>query len=166
VPCSFGNSVLFASPVVNELLGLGLGLGLPWWTAVAIFRIGRWWSKAAAMVAVLPLLLYSFVVLLVSAMTRFDHSFERIAETHWKGSDIRFYRKNGGATTDFGVVIRQEKTVFPGVLLVREVDDLYPCYSLDATSTDRGIAVTDRSSYCQAFREQSREYRLKPFVYF
>jgi hypothetical protein len=153
---------------VNELLGLALGLGLPWLAAIAIFRIGLWWSKTVAIIAVLPLLLYSCIFLLGFAMTGFDHdlSFERFAETHWKGSDIRFYRTNGGATTDYGVVIRQEKALFPGVLLVRRVDDFYPCYSLDANSTDQGITITDKHSDCGGLQLQRREYQLKPFVYF
>jgi hypothetical protein len=164
--------VRFASPVVNDLLGFALGLGLPWLAVISISRIGRWWSNAAAIAAVLPLLLYSFVFFLAFVMTGLaykdghDLGFDRFAETHWNGSDVRFYRTNGGATTDYGVVIRQERTLFPGVALVRRIDDFYPCYSLDATSTDHGITIADKRSACRAFREQRREYRLKPFVYF
>jgi hypothetical protein len=159
-------------PVANELLGFALGLSLPWLTAAAIFRIGRWWSKTIALIAVIPLLLYSAVFLLGSAMTGFaykkgrDLSFDRFAETHWKGSEVRFYRTDGGATTDFGVVIRQERSLIPGVVLVRRLDDFYPCYSLDAASTDRGIAIKDGRSECRGFQEQRRDYQLKPFLYF
>jgi hypothetical protein len=179
----FGGSVFFiwqlrhpivrlASPALNDLVGFALGLGVPWLTVVAIFRIGGWWSKAAAIVAVLPLLLYTFVFLFGALMTGFaykngrDLSFDRFAETPWKGSDVRFYRTDGGATTDFGVVIRQERTLFPGVLLVRRVDDFYPCYSLDALSTDYGITITDKLSDCRSFPDELRTYRLKRFVYF
>jgi hypothetical protein len=159
-------------PVANELLGFALGLCLPWLTAAAIFRIGRWWSKTIALISVIPLLLYSAVFLLGSAMTGFaykngrDLSFDRFAETHWKGSEVRFYRTNGGATTDFGVVIRQERRLILGVVLVRRLDDFYPCYSLDAAGTEEGIAVRDGGSECRAFQEQRRDYRLKPFLYF
>jgi hypothetical protein len=164
--------VRFESSVANEILGFALGLCLPWLTAAEIFRIGRWWSKAIAFTAVIPLLLYSGVFLLGSAMTGStykngrDLSFDRFAEAHWKGSEVRFYRTNGGATTDFGVVIRQERSLLPGVLLVRRLDDFYPCYSLDAASTDIGITVRGGRSECRGFREQLREYRLKPFLYF
>jgi hypothetical protein len=164
--------VRFDSPVVNELLGLALGLGLPWLTLVAIFRIGQLWCRTIAIIAVLPLLVYSFLFLLGAAMSGFayknghDLSFDRFGETHWKGSDVRFYRTDGGATTDFGVVIRQEKPLFPGVLLVRRIDDFYPCYSLDATATDYGFTINDERSNCSALPHRQREYRLKPFVYF
>jgi len=164
--------VRLAWPIANELLGFALGLCLPWMAAVAIFRIGLWWSKAIALVAVIPLVLYSAVFLLGSAMTGFadkdgrDLSFDRFAETHWKGSEVRLYRTDGGAAEAFGVVIRQERSLFPGVLLVRQLDDLYPCYALDAVSTDVGITVSDSGSECENFQEQRREYRLKPFLYF
>ena len=164
--------VRFASPVVDELLGFALGLCLPWLMGVAIFRIGRRWSKVVAALAIIPLMLYSAVFLLGSAMTAFafkdghDLSFDQFAETRWKGSVVRFYRTNGGATTDFGVVIRQERTLLPGVELVRNLDLFYPCDVLNAVSTDGGIAITDERSECRAFREARREYRLKPFIYF
>jgi hypothetical protein len=164
--------VRFASSVVNELFGFALGLCLPWLVAIAIFRVGRRWSKAIAIVVVLPLMFYSALFLLGSAMTSFafknshDLSFDGFARTRWKGSDVRFYRINGGATTDFGIVIRQERVLLPGVELVRNIDTFYPCYSLNARSTDDGIIVTDEHSECGAFAESRREYRLKPFIYF
>ena len=159
-------------PVANEVLGVALGLCLPWLTAAAIFRVGRWWSKTIALIAVIPLLLYSAMFLLGSAITGASYrngrnlSFDRFAEMHWKGSDVRLYRTNGGATTDFGVVIRQERRLIPGVVLVRRLGDFYPCYSLNAESTDVGIAIKDERSECRGFQEQRRDYRLKPFLYF
>jgi hypothetical protein len=164
--------IRFEWPVANELLGFAFGLCLPWLTAAAVFRIGRWWSKTVALVAVIPLLLYSAVFLLGSAMAGFaykngrDLSFDRFAETCQKGSEVRFYRTNGGATTDFGIVIRQERSLIPGVVLVRSLDAFYPCYSLGAASTDVGIAIKDVRSECRDFQEQGRDYRLKPFLYF
>jgi hypothetical protein len=52
------------------------------------------------------------------------------------------------------------------MLLVRHLDDFYPCYSLDAATTDVGIAVRDGHFECSGFQEQRRQYRLKPFLYF
>jgi hypothetical protein len=72
-----------------------------------------------------------------------DLSFDQFAETPWRGSHVRLYRIDCGATTDYGVVIRQELNLFPGVQLVRRLDTFYPCASLDSTSTDSGISVTE-----------------------
>ncbi len=164
--------VRFASPVVNDLVGFVMGLGLPWAAAIAIVRIGRWWSTALAIVSALPLLYYSLVFLLGFALTGLsykngrDLGFDRFLETRWKESAVCFYRTNGGATTDFGVVIRQEKTFFPGIRLVRRIDDYYPCYSLDATATQAGIVITNPRGICPGFQEERHQYRLKRFVYF
>ena len=162
--------VRFASPVVNQLLGFALGFCLPWLLGVAIFRVGRRWSKVVGALAIIPLLLYSAVFLLGSAMTAFafkngrDLCVDQFAETRWKGSVVRLYRTNGGATTDFGVVIRQERSLLPGVELVRNLALFYPCEVLNAVSTDRGIAITDERSECRSFRDTRREYRLKPSI--
>ena len=72
--------VRFASPVVNDLLAFALGLCSPWLAAVAIFLVGRWWSRVAALIATVPLMLYWAVFLFGSAIVSFD----QFAETHWK----------------------------------------------------------------------------------
>jgi hypothetical protein len=123
-------------------------------------------------IAILLLLLYSGVVVLGSAITAYsfndghDRGFAQFAETPWRGSAVRFYRTNGGVTTDFGVVIRQERALLPGLVLVRNLDLFYPCEARNAVSTDNGIVVTDELYECRDFGESRREYRLKPFLYF
>jgi hypothetical protein len=83
------------------------------------------------------------------------------------GKDHRFaYRTNGGAATAFGVDIRQERRLIPGVLLVRRLDYFYPCYKLDVTSMEVGISLRNTESECRDFQGERRDYRLKPFLYF
>ena len=164
IRCSF--------PLVNDVLGAALGLCLPWLAAAAVFQMGRWWSSTAAVLALLLLLPYSAVWFLGSAALTFNYrnghnaSFELFAETRWNGSSVRLYRANGGATTDYGVVIRQEKALLPGILLVRNIDMFYHCAALGVKPGDSGIEITDAHSDCRAFRVPRREYRLKRFVYF
>jgi len=122
-------------------------------------------------IAAFPLLCYSALWLFGFAMgfsykDGRSRSFNRFAETHWKGSKIRLYRTDGGATTDSGVVIRQERTLIPGLLLVRRLDDFYPCGLLDAESTDKGITVRNHGTACTGLKETSRDYPLKRFLYF
>ncbi len=95
-----------------------------------------------------------------------DSSFELFAETHWNGSVVRLYRTNGGATTDFGVVIRQERRLMPGLFWVRSLDDFYHCYSLDVSATSQGVRVQDPHSDCREFPVTPQDYRLRPYVYF
>jgi hypothetical protein len=160
------------SPSGNAFLTMILGLAMPWLTALAVFRLGRWWSKVLSVVAALPLLIYSFVFLIGLAMTGSsiedgrDLGFDPFAVSGWNGTNVRFYRTNGGITTAFGVVVRQEKALVPGVVLVRNLDSFYPCRSVDAAPTDAGISVFGKHSDCSALSGQRREYKLKRFVYF
>ncbi len=157
--------VLFTSHVANEISGWFLALGLPWLIAVQIFLLRRRWARALAIGLCVPLLLYSAVAAFGMVITS-DTTFDRIAETKWRGSAVRLYRASGGATGDFGVVIRQERAIFPGVLLVRTLDDFYHCHSLDAVGSGEGVQIEDKRSDCDAFPGQQKSYRLKSFVYF
>ena len=50
---------------------------------------------------------------------------ECINELKCNNQSIKVYRKNGGATTDFGVMIREEKQILPRLLYVRTLFDKY-----------------------------------------
>jgi hypothetical protein len=162
----------FDSSIANDILGFALGLCLPWLTMIAIFRSWGRWGKGIALVAIVPLVLYSAAWLLGGAWFGLAYrggrnlSFDRFAAHAWRGSEIRLYRTDGGATTDYGVVLRQERTVLPGLRLVRRIDDFYPCYSLGVASTEDGIAVAGGAPECEGLAGLRREYRLKSFVYF
>ena len=171
----FGNLfypvIRFESPELNGLFGFALAFLLPWLAVMAIFRVGRRWTTIIAIIAILPTVLYSGVVGFAFMWTGFgldgrDNTFERFSDSRWQRSHIRLYRTDGGATTDFGVVVRQERTLFPGVEIVRPIDSFYHCYSLNVSATDSGIKLSDPAATCQTFSGRSREYRLKPFVYF
>ena len=50
-----------------------------------------------------------------------DPSFERIHASDTPRGQVAVYRTNGGATTAFGIVVRQECAVIPRVLAVTHV---------------------------------------------
>lgn len=50
-----------------------------------------------------------------------DLSFECINEINLHDSKIRVYRTNGGATTAFGIVVREEKEILPGVFYTNKL---------------------------------------------
>ena len=153
----------FAWPPLNSTCFLA-GLLLPWVALLQLVLLRRWWTTAIAALAALPLLLCSLVILIGAILFDTTPAFERIAEMHWAGSSVRIYRTNGGATTAYGIVIRQERTVLPGVLLVRNIDSFYPCYSIDLAGTPDGFQVLPpHDGYCVA---RQQVYRLKRFVYF
>ena len=83
--------------------------------------------------ALIPLALSSFLIgaislfPLIDIMTKgYDPSFEHLRSTQLDSSRISIYRTNGGATTSFGIIVRQEKYLFPGLLLVRNIYGVYP----------------------------------------
>jgi hypothetical protein len=158
--------LLFSSPTANDFIGWILALGFPWLAGVRVFLLGRRWALALGIVLTVPLLLYSALALFVMLFTAGGGSMDQIAETAWNGSAVRVYLLNGGATTDWGVLIRQERAILPSVLLVRRLYSIYHCHSLDLASTDAGVRIGNTQSDCEAFASGREIYRLKRFVYF
>jgi len=83
--------------------------------------------------ALIPLALSSFLIgaislfPLIDIMTKgYDPSFEHLRSTQLTCSQVSIYRTNGGATTSFGIIARQEKRLIPGLLLVRNIYSVYP----------------------------------------
>jgi hypothetical protein len=164
--------IRFSAPLVNFVVGSALAFLLPWGAACMIWEAGRRRNRVLAACIVVLLIPYSLVVLLGSATTAMafkgghDMSFDRIAELAWDGTSVRLYRTDGGATTDYGVVARQERRILPGLMLVRTLDDFYPCASLDLEATRDGVRLGDKRSHCSGFPAAYRNYRLRRFVYF
>ena len=73
------------SGAANDAVGLILALVLPWWALIEFGRVGRWWGILIAVLAFIPLLLYSGLVFLFSAMGA-GGALERVAEVDWRGS--------------------------------------------------------------------------------
>jgi hypothetical protein len=59
-----------------------------------------------------------------------DLSFERINAMKTPRGAIGVYRTNGGATTSYGIVLRQECQIAPGILVVRNVGREYPAHTV------------------------------------
>jgi len=47
-------------------------------------------------------------------------SFECINEIPYGGDKIRVYRYNGGATMDYGIIVRKENSIVPGLMLTNQ----------------------------------------------
>ena len=70
----------------------------------------------------------------------------------------------GEATIDYGVAIRQERPILPGVLLVRELDRIYPCYSADLQIIGPHQLQVHVPCHRSKF-EETRIFPLKGWVY-
>ena len=66
-----------------------------------------------------------------------DYSFEKIS-THKIGQNhISVFRTSGGATTSFGIVIRQENTILPGLLYTKRLYSRYKAYTAIISKVDQ-----------------------------
>ena len=54
-----------------------------------------------------------------------DYSFEKILTYKIGKNQLSVYRTNGGATTDFGIVIRKEEKILPGLLYTKIIYSRY-----------------------------------------
>jgi hypothetical protein len=118
--------VRFKNDLVNYRVAFVVLL-LPWLAVVAALWLRPLWLKLTAtagwlLVAVVCLPGAAFLWFLeIPDVVKHgvDRGFTPVCQVEMLGSVIRSYETNGGATTAFGLVVRQEKTLLPGVLLVR-----------------------------------------------
>jgi hypothetical protein len=161
------------SQAANNFVFL-VALALPW-VALALAQPAlRGRHRIAHFAALAPLLLYTLPAGTCAAGTTadaagdgVDGSFAPIRTVSLGASRVRVYRTNCGAPCDFGLVVRHERPVLPGLLLVRDLAGWY--HAADARlAPDRAavrVTVTDTS---RGYRGPSGPQRLavRPWVYF
>jgi hypothetical protein len=93
-----------------------------------------------------------------------DPSFEPIEEVPVSAGRLVVYRTNGGATTSFGIAVRQECQLLPGLRRVRPVWGLYPAYSarIRVLAPDR-VAFSSPPYEDRRPKETVEEVKLAPF---
>lgn len=99
------------------------------WTYIVL----RWngWRLVCGGIGLLPVVLLATCVAIGSlADNAFEPGFDRTHHIELGWTQVAAYQTNGGATTSFGMNVRQERRLFPGVLLVRELANVYPAYSV------------------------------------
>jgi hypothetical protein len=145
-----------------NLVALWFLLLLPWGVAVLAFvRLAGWtrWLMLALavpsiIVGAIPLLMTSLDLLTthVGASGSGFTPLHRLPLPH--GGALVVYQTNCGAVCDYGVVVRQERALVPGLLLVRDVYNQY--HAEDAVVE---ITAPDRA------RVESHDVRLLRWVY-
>lgn len=126
-------SLRFTVPVLNYA-ALIVALLCSWSLVVVALRLPVG-SIGKLLIAPLPSLwaagcslfaLFTTLGLLTLVVDGVDGSFEPIGIHDFGGQRLVAYRTNGGATTSFGIVVRQELPIIPGVMLARSVYTVYP----------------------------------------
>ncbi len=124
--------VRFENIYANEIVGLILYL-LPIYALVLVFK-AKFEKKSLKLIFLVVLSLLSIgsllpisfnLLTLSSIKNGADPSFERMQDMNINSWKIVIYRTNGGATVDFGIVVRAEKSLLPGVYIKHDLIDIY-----------------------------------------
>jgi len=151
--------IRFSSHLLNEVFFLMICI-IPTLLIINGFIFKRISIKILNLVLfILPSIFFLLLGLITIGM---DASLEKIDNIDMKYSNVSIYRTNGGATTDFGIVVRQEKNIFPGIILVK---NLYSEYHM----VDASYQVIDPNTIFITITGQQidkKYFSLNRFVYF
>jgi hypothetical protein len=92
-----------------------------------IIYLQSWVSKISLSILILPVIAGCFLLQLFAGLQLYnyrdgiDHSFRASQVLIINNSQIVTYQQNLFATTSLGVIVRQERRLLPGLLLVREI---------------------------------------------
>ena len=153
----FNGKIVLESRILNGVIGIA-GLSLPFFLFMSAFFIKRVATKfllilASGLFSVVCFLLMFFLAIdLVdlAAHDGEDSGFECINELPYEGSLIKVYRTNGGATTSFGIIVRKETRILPGILFVKQYLDLYPGDTV-------GIKIIDQNKLELKHKDMERD---------
>jgi hypothetical protein len=97
-----------------------------------------------------------------------DPGYQEIQRIPVGRTRVTVYRTDvGGATTGFGIYVRQEFCLVPGVLLVRDLGGFYPASQASATLIGPNtVRVESTRSAGMRSMPVVRDYILKRFLYF
>jgi hypothetical protein len=118
----------FESTLLNHLFLL-LAFILPWVAAGAFFFLPRLWGRVLALLVLAPVLVYSALFALLTAdltahtvRQGYDIQFQPLSTVPMGNYRVRIFRTDCGVWCEFGIAVRQERRLVPGVLLVRQID--------------------------------------------
>lgn len=149
--------VRFGHPAANQI-ALLLALTLPWLAILPVALLPRPWARVVGLVLLLPPLAYSaffapFIAMEIEDTVAHgvDRAFTPIATVPMNGYRVRIFRTDCGATCAYGIVLRQERQLLPGIYLVRQLEGFYP-------AEDATYRVLGRDS----LQVNGRLYALRP----
>ena len=78
-----------------------------------------------AFASLVPIFFNAFDLYAISQDGGIDPAFEKTKTLNLESSRVAVYRTNGGATTDFGLIVRSEKALLPGIYIKHDLINLY-----------------------------------------
>lgn len=128
---AFHPLVRFGHPAINYAFFAVAALTPLWMMLIACRKDG--WRELAVKFLIASLFTPAFFFAVIGAGCGIrtvqdggiDYSNERLRSERFRGGKILVYRTNGGATTSYAIVLRQECGIFPGVSIVRTLTTRY-----------------------------------------
>lgn len=121
----------------------------------------KWIARVVAVLIFLPMALFAVFALLQlisGVMASTDTSFEKIAKLNGNHGTYRLYRTNGGAMTSFGLVLRREHAILPGLKLVTVLRSYYPASDATLESISNGRGRLTVAPYIERMQGDTYEF--------
>lgn len=131
------NHLVLAGALLLPALAVWKRPRTPRATSIGVLALGLPIAVLSTLLLTLPLVALAWTI-----VAGRDPSLERIRnEPAPVGGQVSVYRTNGGATAGQGIVVRHERALIPGVLLVvREVYGKYPADDARASWSGEALA--------------------------
>ena len=152
----------------NYAVVTALALAVPClliWLSLTLLAKRNWWRWvlcAAAFLVSIPFVLFALFAsmeLASVAAKSVDLSFEPVGELQSEHAAYRVYRTNGGPTTSFGIVLRREHSLAPGLKLVTVVRNFYPASDATLERLPSGLFRLTVAPYGQGDKGQVFEFK-------
>ena len=127
------SGIRFESPRLNYLF-FGIALLCPWFIDFQVIlkkhdviaKIFGWTLRTLS-IPLFAIWLFIVVIWQPDVITHdVDYSFEPVQSIEIEGKHYQVYRTNGGATTSFGIVVREQTKLLPGLFYEKNVYTAYP----------------------------------------
>lgn len=147
----FNHVIVFENPIVNLRLTFVI-VFIFILLFINSFFLKRIWAKVLSAIIFGFFCLGSLIIILftlsdIDSLKRNggkDLGFECISEISIDKTKIKAYRTNGGATTDFGIVVREEKKLCCGILLANTLYDEYHMDTVIFKIDNKTLIILDR----------------------
>ena len=164
--------IRFSDPAANYWVFLATLL-LPWFALHYVFMVRTRWTRLLLSGLFIPVLLFTLALAILTTSWVIhavkhgvDDSCQPIARVGMGSSQVVIYRTDAGALTAVGIMVRQERTLIPGVLLVRELEDFSPAYTASYHVIGPDTLRVEVRHYNNNAVAGVGTYHLKRFLYF
>ena len=156
----------FISPLIrfenqlSNLIFMVIILLIPFLLTICGFFLENLFVKIISIIieGLISIIAFAFIFIILinigsTIEAGYNPGFEKIKSYQAEKYEVNTYRSNGGATTSYGIAIRQEKKILLGIILVRVIYREYPRYDIEYEINNNVLII------------ESKEYILKEFVY-